>query len=139
MSSVLGTGFAATSLIVAIAALVFSTYAVTVSVNPQVTVDTKAWHLAHESEAAGDWLGPFYLRGERAQITWTIVEGVAGPVGAAELCDAETRGCEGLGIAIGEVVVFDLRDGAFPEEGWHVLTHTEASSLVKAVVVYLYY
>lgn len=104
--------------------------------------EMKGWHQSYSGSFDLDWSEFFYIRGEKAIISWTPSNTLE-PSAVAKLCEQRGTMDECIGqvttINAQENRTFDLTIGEI-EEGWYSLCWTGGTGAIeKFVEVYLYY
>jgi hypothetical protein len=115
-----------------IVAILVATQVITVGVDPEIRGPS------YKGQSTGDWLGPFFLHGSRAVVSWMPTEGIIQPGEEAQLCYAENRTCLDVFLEVGKGREFDLRSGEPVAEGWYYLLYTRMTGTMKTYEVYLY-
>jgi hypothetical protein len=143
------------SLVSLIVAGLFATQVISVSVHPEIEIPdvevdvpdvnvdipenlTKRWTQSYRGDALEDWLGPFFLTGDRALISWSPAEGTALPDAEAQLYHAVNRSSINLFITVGVPTEFSLGNGGNLTQGWYYIYHGLMTGTNKTVEVYLY-
>lgn len=106
------------------------------SMTSQMENASKTWHLTFKGQngvVASDLTEPFYLKGEKALITWTPLLDRTG--NTAYLCPVDNANCGDRNLVREEGNEFDILTGEL-SEGWYVVRITDSTGWVE---VYIYY